>query len=472
MTRRTGTPSRDLNWDGIIRSVRTTRPRRLRGRLGRGLVYPLLALALLGILAAAVFAYAQLKLKANSQEIAALATEKPREPMNVLVLGSDSRAVLPEEEREKFDPTGQDRETGRRADTIILAHLDERREKAVVVSFPRDLRVTYPNGSRGKINGVYQQGPDAIVRTVQSFTGLPIHHFVEANFVGFRKIVDALGGVEIFFERPIREPDSGLDVPKGCVRLRGDQALAFVRLRKIDDDFGRIARQQLFLRLMMDKLASGGTILNPIRVVRLVNLFSNNVTTDADLSLTDMKSLALRLRSFDPARVDMRVVPSSGARIGGVSYVIANERQTKALFAALAERKPLPDYGRTGVSPIDPADVRVTVLNGAGEAGLAAKGAEELRTKGYEVVATGNADRSDYAETTVFFSEGSDEKAGLVAAVYGAATKRLPSTIGAIGAEVVVVLGEDYAQGRAVPGPAPADRPRPLVHACTGGTKR
>lgn len=466
--RRKVSPPPQLHWENILKTARPRRARRWP-RAGRVAFYLGMSLAVLMLVAASLFAYTELKLRAHRQRIEALAGRPATEPMNVLALGSDSRADLTAEEQAKYDPEGTERKTGRRADTIVLLHLDERRKQVVLVHFPRDLRVRSPNGRPGKINGVYQQGPDAMVKTVSEFTGLPIHHFLEVNFSGFNNIVNALGGVEVYFERPIREPDSGLDVPRGCVELKGDQALAFVRIRKIDDDFGRIARQQLFVKLMMDKMTRPGTVLNPVKVVRLVGLFAENVTTDADLSLRDLQGLALRLRDFKSGNVDMRVVPSTGANIRGTSFVIHNERQTAALFAAIRERRPLPDYGRTGVSPLDPGGVRITVLNGTGVTGLAAKAQSEVAADGYHVVGRGDADRSDYERTIVFFKEGSDEKARLVAARYGVEVRPIPAAI-VVDSEVALVLGRDYAEGRATPPPPPpAGTPKgqkPLVHEC------
>ncbi|MGH7425106.1 MAG: LCP family protein, partial [Candidatus Methylomirabilales bacterium] len=395
MRRKTSTITRDLPLGEIIRPGRRRRPRwrlpGLPGGIGLALKYVAIALVVATVLGGGLLTYASLKLKGASQPVEAISPRKPDEPMNVLVLGSDSRAVLPESDQERFDPTGQDRRSGRRADTIILVHLDEQRDKVVIVSFPRDLRVGYPEGKAGRINATYQRGPDAVVGAIESFTALPIHHFVEINFVGFREIVDALGGVRVHFERAIREPDSGLNVPAGCVELKGDQALAFVRVRKIDDDFGRITRQQIFLRLMAEKMISARTLMNPLKVLRLINQGFGAVTTDPDLSLGDVKALTLRLRGFDPERVDMRVVPSTPERIGGVAYVIADQRQSDSLFAAIRERRPLPDFGRTGVSDIAPSDIRISVLNGTTARGLAAAAAERLKGRGFEVMAVTNA---------------------------------------------------------------------------------
>lgn len=438
----------------------------------------LMFLVILGLIAGAVFAYIQIRIGGGRADIAELNAQASKGPMNVLILGSDSREGLSAADLKKFDPEGVDRKTGRRADTIILLHVDPGEDEAVLIHFPRDLRVKLPGGKLGKINGAYQKGPGGMVQTVKAFTGLPINHYVEINFAGFNKIVDTLGGVEVFFEKPIKDPDSGLNVPKGCVNIQGDQALAFVRVRKIDDDFGRIARQQLFVKLMMEKLTKKRTLLNPVKIVKLVNQFAKNVTTDADLSVSDMKTLALRLRGFNSGKLDLRVVPSAiGPRISGVSFVIANQKQTEALFAAMRERKPLPDYGRTGVSSLEPSDVELSLLNGTGVDGLARKEAEVLRAKGFAVVATGEA--SAHKATTVYFKEGNEEKARLVASVYSASVKIMPSTI-VVETQVALVLGADLASSKpppsaspatkaplgaapAKPGPAPA---KPLIHAC------
>ena len=459
-------------WDDLIKSERSARraPPREPKQRRRWLTYIVVFLMLVAVLIAATVAYVQLKLK-SGPDLPQLESRVPNQPMNVVVLGSDARDVLSAEELKQYDPSGHDRTTGRRADTIILIHLDERRKQAVVVSFPRDLLVKYPNGNQGKINGAYQGGPGAVIDTVEAFTGLPVHHYVEANFVGFRKIVNALGGVDVAFERPINDKDSGLNVPAGCVHLTGDQALAFVRVRKIDDDFGRIARQQLFMSLMMQKISSAGTIFNPVKVIKLVNLFSENVTTDADLSLRDVQQLALRLKSFDPKKVDMRLVPSASRSIRGTSYVVANDGQTKALMAAIKERRTLPDYGRTGVSAIDPADVKVTALNGTGVAGLAAKGVDDLKSKGFDVPSSGNADHPNYKKTTVFFKEGFPDQAALVAAPYGALVKPMPKSFQPP-TDIAVVFGADYAEGKATPPPPPPPPKKgkapqkPLIHRC------
>lgn len=407
-----------------------------------------------GLLGTGIYVALSLKIKGEGEVIPELTTRKPEGPMNVLILGSDSRAVLDPEDQALADPTGRDRLSGQRADTIILLHLDETREKAVVVHFPRDLLVTHPDGRQAKINGAYQEGPGNMVDTVEGFTGIPIHHFIEVNFSGFKKLTETVGGVQVYFEQPFREPDSGLNVPAGCVTLTGQQALAFVRVRKIDSDFGRIERQQLFLKLLMEKVTSSRVLLNPVKLFQLVDAFSDNVITDSELSLNDMRSMAFRLRNFNPSSVDMRVVPSSGTRIGGINYVVHDPDAAGALFASIRDREPMPDYGRTGVTDLQPQDVRVAVLNGTTTEGLASTEAEVLQGKGFVIQGVGNAARSNYSGTVVFHTAGNEDKARLVASVYGAGVE-LFTNDNFPDAEAVLVLGAD----RTVAAPPPAETP-------------
>ncbi|MFN2609560.1 MAG: LCP family protein [Actinomycetota bacterium] len=463
---RIGSKSKDSITAQIVRPGTLHLGRRGRKRsTGRMVFIGAMLVVVLALLAGGVFAYISLHPPGRKLDLK-VGQEIPNEPINVLILGSDSREGLSAEELKKYDPEGTDRKTGRRSDTIMLLHLDPKQAKAVIVSFPRDLRVTKPDGKVGKINSIYQQGPQAMIDEVARYSGLPIQHYVEVNFEGFKNVVNALGGVSVYFDRPIKEPDSGLNVPSGCVRISGDQALSFVRVRKIDSDFGRIARQQLFIKLMMKKVMSAGTILNPVKLIKLADLFSKNVKTDNDLSIGFVKQLATKLGGFNSENVDMRQLPATPKNINGVSFVVANEEQGRAIFQALRERKPLPDYGRTGVSPLTPADVEVSVLNGTSMVEAAKKEAQHLKVLGFardpatEEIATGNA--SAHQRTTVYFKPGNDEKARLVAAIYGAQVAPMPASIN-VASDVALVLGADYVAGKATPpSPSPSPTGKPL----------
>src|SRR5437016_2125970 len=282
-------------------------------------------------------------------------------------------------------------------------------------------------------------------------------HYVEVNFAGFRNIVDTLGGVRIRFSQPVNDPDSGLNVPAGCVTLGGDQALAFVRVRHVDSDYGRIARQQFFVQLLMKQVLSAGTLLNPLKVIDLVNAGAGNVTTDSGLGAGTIEKLAVQLRNFTARAVDFRVVPSQPQDIQGVSYVIPYAAQSAALFDAIKNGTALPDYGKQD-SVITPSSVTATILNGTTTPSITAEAETELQAAGYVVTGTGTADATNYTAKVVYYTPGHVDKASLLAQVYGEAqVEPLPPQIHA-GGDAVVVLGQDYVQGKvtAVPSAAPS----------------
>jgi len=179
---------------------------------------------------------------------------------NYLLIGSDSRAFVK-------NPTDKDHfgaaevQTGQRSDTIMVAHIDSDPARSFLVSFPRDLWVDVPGIGESRINAAFNAGPERVIRTLAENWGIPIQHYLEVDFAGFRRLIDALGTVPIWFPAPARDAKTGLRIAtRGCHRLGGEMALAYVRSRyyeslvdgewQIDgtSDLGRIKRQQYFLR--------------------------------------------------------------------------------------------------------------------------------------------------------------------------------------------------------------------------------
>jgi LCP family protein required for cell wall assembly len=381
------------------------------------------------------------------------------EACNVLVLGSDARNVVEASQRgsRQFKGGG-----GKRADTILLIHVPADGKSAVVVSFPRDLRVRIPGKSGfSKINAAYggdktrdKSGAQLMVDTVKAFSGLKVHHYVEINFAAFQKIVDAVGGVRLCPKKAYNDPQSGLILKKaGCQTFDGELALGYVRMRKQDPlgDFGRIDRQQEFMRVLMQKVKSIGFLLDIPRLIKTVNAVSEGVQTDRNLGEGELRGIANKLAGFKQSNVDFRVVPSVSKYIGGVSYVVHNTAQTKALFKALRDDTALPPYGKTGASIPQPEDVSMVVLNGTTTSGLAATVRDELRALGYKVRETGNAPRRDYRTTVILFEPGAEAKAQLVAEEFPGA--KVQEATESQDTDIVVILGSDQAS-RASPSPS------------------
>jgi LCP family protein required for cell wall assembly len=184
---------------------------------------------------------------------------------NYLLVGSDSRAGI-DPSAPDFGVIGSEADVGtsRRSDTIMVLR-QERNGGAALMSLPRDLWVEIAGtGDSQRINTAFNGGAERLAATVSESLGIPIHHYVEVDFVGFKDIIDGLGGVEVCVGFAARDAGSGLQLDKGCQRLDGVQALAFARSRHYEQwdgsnwvldpraDLGRIERQQLFMRAAVD----------------------------------------------------------------------------------------------------------------------------------------------------------------------------------------------------------------------------
>ncbi|MEE1813805.1 LCP family protein [Streptomyces sp. SP18ES09] len=249
--------------------------------------------------------------------------EKERPPAgtsaarNILLIGSDTRAG---EGNRKY---GRDQGT-QRSDTTILLHLAAGKTSATAVSVPRDLMVTIPScrtadGARtreqfAQFNWSFEFGGTACtIRTVEKLTGIRIDHHMVVDFRGFKKMVDAVDGVEVCLKEPVNDPDAKLKLPAGRQTLHGEQALGFVRARKSlgnGSDTERMDRQQQFLGALVNKVQSDGVLLNPTKLYPVLDAATKAVTTDPGLdSLKDLYDLARSMRAIPTEKVQFLTVP-------------------------------------------------------------------------------------------------------------------------------------------------------------------
>ncbi|MET9778737.1 LCP family protein [Streptomyces sp. NPDC006367] len=259
--------------------------------------------------------------EAAAAELARYDKERPtalvRGAQNVLVIGSDSRSG---------DGNGRyGRDTGtERSDTTILLHLAADRDSATAVSLPRDLMVDVPgcrrpDGSRtapafAPFNQAFEAGGSACtIRTAEKLTGIRIDHHVVVDFQGFKKMVDALDGVEVCLREPVHDKDARLSLPAGRVTLDGEQALGYVRARKSlgdGSDTDRMERQQRFLGALVSKVQSNDVLLNPVKLYPVLDAATSSLTTDPGLaSLRGLYDLVRGLRGLPAERVQFLTVP-------------------------------------------------------------------------------------------------------------------------------------------------------------------
>ena len=253
---------------------------------------------------------------------------------NYLIVGSDSRNVEDIIDA-GLNPAAFEEGGGQRSDTMLLLRFVD--GKAKMMSIPRDLYVPIAetDGS-GKINAAYNGGPRRLVLTVQQSLGLPVHHYLEVDFVSFSRLVDSLGGITIEFEHPAYDTHTGLQVDQaGPVHLSGPDSLAYVRSRHyvevIDGqerpdptaDLGRVKRQQRFLSAVFGEL---GSTKNPLTLARAASSASGGLRVDDTLGLLDAIKLAWRLRSLDPETVELPVRNGSN-QAGAVLFLVEPDAQ-------------------------------------------------------------------------------------------------------------------------------------------------
>ena len=369
------------------------------------------------------------------------------EPENYLVVGSDTREGASAEEAASVE--------GRRSDTIMVMRIDPQEESAAVLSLPRDLVIPIsPSGEEARINSAYSSGtPDegrqALIDTIRLNFGIELNHYVEIDFQGFARLVDAVGGVPLWFDAAVRDRQSGLyQTNLGCVTLGGDQALPFVRSRHLQymtpegewesdptGDLGRITRQQVFMRNALSKVTSEAS--NPVRARELVEIAVDAVGLDGEMGIGDILDLADRFREFDTSQLLTYSLPIVENGDGAtVSVDDANAGPILDLFRG-------DDDEIDGSLPeVQPASVHVTVLNGTGVSGQAAEVADALGAIGFVVDGTGDSPES-LASTTIRHRSGDEAYAQRVARhVTGGAVLEVDDTLDA--GQVTIVTGGDF----------------------------
>jgi LCP family protein required for cell wall assembly len=293
---------------------------------------------------------------------------------NYLIVGSDSRTGADPNAPDFAQIGSANQVTGQRSDTIMVLRYDPTTRSGSILSFPRDLWVPmYGTTRKDKLNAAFNSGPKQLIETIEQDFGVPIHHYVEVNFEGFKALVDAVGGVGIYFDVPSRDTHTGFYVQApGCVQLNGEQALAFARSRYWqtftngrwrDDpasDLDRIKRQQQFIRQALTKALTEAST-SPTAATSLLDALVNNVTVDDQLA-GDLFGLANRLRTLGAGPLQGWTLPADGGWVGS----------QQVLFLRDADAKPLLEYFR-GIAP-PPAPTTTTVA-GPGRAVPLARGA-------------------------------------------------------------------------------------------------
>lgn len=254
--------------------------------------------------------------------------ESPQEPVTILILGLDTRDTLNDRGR---------------ADIIMMLYLYPEEITGSLLSIPRDTLVDIPGHGEDKINAAYAYGGEELmIKTINSFLGAEINHYVTMDFEGFIQLIDALEGVDINIERPLVDPKSGANFSAGNHHMTGEQALSYTRSRSTElGDIGRIQRQQqLFKELLKQKL----DVRYLSSVPYYFNILMDNTRTDLDV-LTIL-SYSKAILSFSSENFETSIIPSRSDWIkeGTISVQIPDIEEARAMWQRIINGEPASRY--------------------------------------------------------------------------------------------------------------------------------
>lgn len=343
----------------------------------------------------------------------------PQGKITFLIVGLDQGINMPNNEG--------------RSDTIIVGSLDLASSKAFLLSIPRDTRAYIPaEGKEDKINAaIIVKGVEATKEALTNLLGIPIDYYIKVRVEGFQKIVDLLGGIDIYVDRDMHYKDDTqhlyINLKKGYQHLNGYQAMGFVRFRhEAMGDLARIKRQQRFILALLQKIHSPAVLPHLPSLLREIY---RNVETN--FTLSDLLFLAKKYRNELPT-VETAVLPGKPQTINGVSYYLPDSDNLQFI----AERMLNPSAGKESGPTVE-------VLNGGGIPGAAAKAAGKLSQLGFDVVYIGNADSFSNPKTTVIVhTDGLNEAAKILKQTLGCGEIKKDRNMGK--ADFTVILGKDF----------------------------
>ncbi|MFC5722187.1 LCP family protein [Streptomyces gamaensis] len=461
--------------------------KRPRTRTGRIVRWSVLGLAFLVLAAAAggYFYYTHLNRNIKKERLnlgdkqldRSAANAVGQRPLNILLLGSDSR-----NSPENVALGGARDDAGRKplADVQMLVHVSADRSNMSVISVPRDTRVTIPKCTDPEDGTVYKEtnsqiintslmngGPGCTVAAWEELTGIPVDHFMMIDFAGVVSMADAVGGVPVCVDSNVYDSKSGLRLEKGTHKVRGEQALQWLRTRhgfEDGSDIGRTHAQHMYMNAMVRQLKSGTKLTDPGQLTDLAEAATKALTVDKDLgSVKKLYDLAQDIQRVPTERITMTTMPWVADPRNPDAHVIPKPGDADKLFSlvrndiALDGKDPTkdPKDSSPAPTPTSRADIAVTVFNGTGTptqppaTGRSSGIAAHLVEQGFTKAVADSAPRAQ-ADTTLTYAKASLRgDAEAVAKALGLPESALRMSTGVTG--MTLVIGADWRTGTTYP---------------------
>lgn len=329
----------------------------------------------------------------------------------------------------------------KRTDTMLIGIYNPLSKRFGVISIPRDLRLkveTKLGLKPEKANTIYARyGLKKLIKVLEDFTGLEIPYYAIMEIEGFVKIVDLLGGIEIFVEKPMKYIDNAanlyIEIPRGVIKCDGLKAMEFIRFRADErGDIGRIERQFEFIINVVRKAIIEKNILTNIKLLKLLLKY-----IDTNINFQDLINLIRNASDADLKNIEMMRIPGKFVKLHNIDFIEPDEEKTKNLIKKFMNR----------LSHIKgrylPSEIKVQVLNGSGKSGVARAVRDKLVRNGFNVVEFGNADFQDYEQTVILDRTGNIKKSLYVARVLNCGNV-YPKINHFILVDVTVIVGKDY----------------------------
>jgi LCP family protein required for cell wall assembly len=271
-----------------------------------------------------------------------------------------------------------------------------------------------------QVNSLLQiGGPTCLWKTVEQMTGVRIDHFIGIGLLGFVKVVNDLGGVNVCVPFNVNDTVSGLNLKSGEQHITGVQALAFWRTREnLGDgsDLQRIQRDQFMSAQVVKGVLHSGLLSNPIRLLRIVSDAAASMTTDAGMTVSDLVQIGQSFRNLSGQNVQFITMPHEQWE-GNANRVQPMQPQASEVFGAIARDMTVPKVATTPgasstggaqVLTTSPGNVKVEVLNGSGVSRVASQVAAGLTGRGFNVTGTGDAPNFAYTKSVIEYSSAAD----------------------------------------------------------------
>ncbi|WKK21570.1 LCP family protein [Streptomyces olivoreticuli] len=443
-----------------------------------------LAVLVLGVSAAGYFYYQHLNgnLKKDALNLGdkrldrSAANAEGQRPLNILVLGSDSRNTP---ENVALGGAREDADRKPLADVQMLVHVSADRSNMSVISVPRDTRTTIPKCTDPEDGKVYREtssqiintslmngGPGCTVATWEELTGIPIDHFMMIDFSGVVSMADAVGGVPVCVDNNVYDDKSGLRLTKGEHKVKGEQALQWLRTRhgfEDGSDIGRTHAQHMYMNAMVRQLKSGTKLSDPGQLTGLAESATKALTVDKDLgSVKKLYDLAEELKQVPSGRITMTTMPWASDPQDPDAHVVPKAGDADKLFSlvrndiALDGKDKKKDPKSSPSTPAAPkGNIPVTVFNGTGTAaqpvatGRGSDIAAFLVGQGFAKASADSTPRSQL-DTTLSYSKASQRgDAEAVAKALGLPDSALRMSTAV--EELTLVIGSDWRSGTAYP---------------------